>query len=125
MDPHHEVLERTCELLGRVPGVVVHAHWQEREVACMEFSVQIAESAAALERIAMGANVPNRPRSQSPLSVGRHTFAASTEHRDLFASGNLQLLAIHLTWYLHRVGRLATHEANQWLGTWSAVAVDG
>ncbi len=123
MAPHHAILERTCWLLGRVPGVVVHSHWQEPGVACIDFSVQLAESATALEHIAMGANVPNRTPVRSEVSVGRQTLAPSTVSFDMFSSGNLQLLAIHLTWYLHRMGRLEVHEANKWLKSWSAAPV--
>lgn len=88
MNPHQETLERASWLLNIFPGVIVHARWQEPGVACIELSVQLPESASALEHILMGANVPTRPPTRRALSAGRYTFAASTEPRDGFQSGN-------------------------------------
>jgi hypothetical protein len=99
----------------------VHSHRQESSTAFIEFSVTLDESAAVLERAALGANVPSYPPSRQALSIGRHTFAASTEVRDTFAAGNLQLLGAHLTWYLQNLGCLPTEEANLWLDRWGAV----
>ena len=123
MGPVHQTLDRVCLHLGMVPGVVVHAKRQESDISFIEFSVAIEESAQELERAALGANVPSFPPSQFPITAGRHTFAASTAERDTFESGNLQLLAIHLTWYLHRIRVIPTQEANEWLQKWGAVEV--
>ncbi|MCP5478956.1 MAG: hypothetical protein H7A20_09275 [Rhodanobacteraceae bacterium] len=108
--------------LGMVPKP--HAQRQDLIFPVHRVSVaQIEESAQELERAALGANVPSFPPSQFPITAGRHTFAASTAERDTFESGNLQLLAIHLTWYLHRIRVIPTQEANEWLQKWGAVEV--
>ena len=125
MTPKDETLAHVCALLGKVPTVVVQAHSRNRSAARIEFSVQEVESVRALERAALGANVAIEPWTKGvfELPPGSYAFVASTNLRDGFKAGELQLLGIHLAWYLHKVGLLAAPQANALLKPWGAAQV--
>lgn len=121
MDPNRQMLSHVCDLLGRVPGVIVGAHRKERGVARIAFSVLSHESAKAHQRAGIGASVPIEPWEKGVLVPGSDTFVAPTK-RDRGYSG-LQILGIHLSWYLHGTGALETAQANALLRRWQAAEV--
>ena len=125
MNHHHETLVQVCALLSKVPGVTVQSHHERPGVSRIAFSVQETESARALQHAALGANVAIEPWKKGVFELlpGSYAFVASTKLRDGFESGELQLLGIHLAWYLHRIGRLETSRANAMLKPWGAVQV--
>lgn len=123
MDSRLEVLNSVCHLLGLVPDVSVLDHKHDARAARIEFSVLSEDSANALDRISLGANVAVETGIKKILSPGSYTFVASTKPRDGIHSGNLQLLGIHLAWYLHKIGILAAPQANALLKAWGAVPV--
>jgi hypothetical protein len=122
MSSHDAVAACVCDLLRRVPDVTVFELRRVPNAVEIDFCVHSEESARALERIALGANVGINPWEKS-LVLGNRTFIASTQIRDEIASGELQLLGIHLAWYLHRAGRLKASDANTLLRRWGAVEV--
>jgi hypothetical protein len=125
MSSRAELLRRISELMGRVPGVSVNSRRLAPGVGYIEFTVASEDSTRALERIALGANVGIEPwpRTTEPHVV--RTLSALIRNRDEIVHGELQLLGIHLVWYLHRVGVLATAEANPLLREWRAAELGG
>jgi hypothetical protein len=125
MLPHVALLDRVSELLGRVPGVSVHSHRLAPGIAYIEFTVATELSTHALERLALGANVGIEPwpRSTEPYVV--RTLSAFIRERGPILYGELQLLGIHLVWYLHHIGLLSSAEANPLLRQWCALEVGG
>lgn len=123
MDSRLEVLNSVCQLLDLVPGVSVLDHRHDARAARVEFAVQSEDSAHALDRISLGANVVVEPGNKEMLSLGAYAFVASTMPRDGLSSGELQLLGIHLAWYLHKIGILSAPQANALLRAWGAAQV--
>lgn len=126
MHPRAEVLEHVTRLLGQVPGVLVHSYCLSRRVATIEFTVHLTASADALDQLALETNVsiqPPRPKNLRVLPPGSYTFIASAKRLSMIEAGELQLLGIHLVWRLHRLGLLASAEANRLLKHWRARCV--
>jgi len=125
MHTRTETLNQVIQLLEQVPGVTVQSHRLIRRVAQIEFEVQSSETAAALERIAQGANVAIKPGilSAHELPSGSYMLVASAARRDGFDGGELQLLGIHLAWHLHKVGVLGSAQANALLKPWRGARV--
>ena len=65
---------------------------------------------------------PSEPdaSTRSPKQFG---LVANTAKIGEVELGQLQLLAIHLVWHLHKVGLIATSHANILLQTWRGAAV--
>ena len=126
-----DTLQDIVGLLGMLPGIVVTSCERTRDVVQITFYVADGASLAALQREVEGANVALDPwirhafgeavRLDAPV---RHTITANCRAFDSIQFGYLQLLGIHLTWHLHRVGALTAEDANARLDRWRAVRVD-
>jgi len=104
-----------------VPGVTVGPHYELQGIARIGFTVVPEESALAIQRAATGANVPIIPWERGPLVPGHYELVASMQEHDGFSE--LQVLGIHVTWHLYRVGLLSSDQANSRLRRWRATEV--
>jgi len=125
---HKDILESVCRLLGNLPGVRISDFSVADQTTSLRVVVSDGPSMAVLQRLCQGANVCLEPflrmsqaeREAENLVPVSCSLTASAEAFDVFPHGNLQLLAIHAVWELHRISRLQTNAANELLKQWNA-----
>lgn len=134
-DAHYEMLvlsqtiERICGLLAKLPGVTVLGSNLNGDEARFEVLAAGREAIDVLIHLSLGANVTLAPAIRlSELVEFTHSqkkmlLVANSAKRDEIELGELQLLAIHLVWHLHKAGLIATSDANFLLRKWRAAAV--
>jgi hypothetical protein len=118
------------ELIGQLPSTSVEEYSLEGQDAKIVVYVASHRSLWALQRACQGANVGITPWVRykipddgeiQPAAVCK--ISANTAHFETIHSGYLQLLGVHLIWYLHKVGLLEKADANDRLSRWNAVKV--
>jgi len=122
-------------LLSALPGAIVSNATIAQSDVRFEIELDDAESASALQHISLGANILVRSRFESYELDWRDTSAWLRKPLELVATfsprgpeialGQLQLLGIHLVWYLHRRRLIVQGDANEYLRKWNAVTVAG
>ncbi len=120
MNAIDEMLVQTCELLGKLPGVVVLDSGYADNNSQITISVENAASMRVIQNCCEGANVPLEPLIRfSEQSFSADSFqpvqcklVAETESFELIQCGNLQILGIHLIWQLHKLGIMSKSSAN-------------
>jgi hypothetical protein len=125
------ILDRVCGLLERLSAVAVLSAQFYDDRAELTLTTQSAVSLAAIQRSCQGANVDIVPwirlsaaeEAAEKIAPVTSFLTADAEAFEGFDCGYLQLLGIHLVWYLHRTGNLSTSEANELLEMWNGVRV--
>jgi len=122
------VLDQVCELLERLPGVVVLSHRFIDADAQIEIRIDEATIFEDLQHDIMSANVGMdhwlRPSAMATAVFPLHrVMTASASPMEGPDFGYLQILGIHLIWRLHRLGLLTAAEANPRLRAWNALCV--
>jgi len=120
MNAIDEMLVKTCELLGKLPGVVVLDSGYADNNSQIEILVENAASMKVIQNCCTGANVPLEPWIRLPEQSFSIAFfqpvqcrlVAETESFELIQCGSLQILGIHLIWQLHKLGIMSKSSAN-------------
>jgi hypothetical protein len=126
MSEAHQLTAAVCRLLAIFPGVEVICDRTADGLAEIELLFSNAESLRDLQWLCTTANVvmDPSPRLRDTVSMPQYArISASFAPLDDIASGYLQLLAIHLTWRLHKMGLISSVDANQSLTAWKAAVV--
>ena len=132
MNSKLDTLVEVLELIGQLPSTTVEEHSLEGDVA--EFSVRIGShrSRWALQRACQGANVGIKPFVRYKIPEDGEIYpvlvckiSASAAPFEPIRYGYLQLLGIHLVWYLYHVGILEKANASNRLSRWNAVEALG
>ena len=116
MNARDEMLFRTCQLLGQLPGVVILDSRYADHISQIEISVENAASMEVIQNCCMGANVPLEPwiklTEQWLFQPVQCKLVAETESFELIQCGSLQILGIHLIWQLYKLGIMSKSSAN-------------
>ncbi len=120
MNAVDEMLVQTCQLLGKLPGVVVLDSGYADHNSQIEISVENGASMEVIQNCCMGANVPLEPWIKLPEQLLATEYfqpvqcklVAETESFELIQCGSLQILGIHLIWQLHKLGIMPKSSAN-------------
>lgn len=128
MSAHDEALDQVCELLGRLPDVVVLRRRLIDSSAQIDVCIGKATTMDSLQHDVMSANVgmDHWLRSSGMATVAfpvHRIITASASPMKGLDFGYLQILGIHLIWRLHRLGLLTAAQANPRLRAWNAVEV--
>lgn len=118
-------LAAVADLVGRLPGITVLQHELAGSNAMLRVVARGGNVVECMQRLAMETNVAIEPIARSPEADIQleQVLTAGTEPVDHLASGNLQMLGIHVVWRLHRLGRMADSDANAYLAAWGATPV--
>jgi hypothetical protein len=127
MSEVHQLLTAVCRMLALFPDVELTREQLTEDAAQIDLLVRNVDTFRDLQWQCIGANVLLEPTLRlheavpTPLPV---RISASFEAIDDVARvGRLQLLAIHLTWRLHKLGQIPTEEANRQLRAWNGAPV--
>ena len=120
MNAVDEMLVQTCQLLGKLSGVVVLGSGYADHNSQIEISVENPASMEVIQNCCVGANVSLDPWIRLPeQSISTETFqpiecrlVAVTESFELIQCGSLQILGIHLIWQLHKLGIMSKSSAD-------------
>lgn len=128
--PMSEIDQILCEvgaLIALLPGCKILGSNLQDDRAIIELLVEHRDALVVLEDISMAANAGLDPwvdlRNESPSGPVQLTLSPRVSPMEGIAHGNLQLVAIHLVWRLHRAGLMASRDANNLLHRWNAMLV--
>ena len=119
-----QTLDHVCDLLTRLPGVVISQKSLEIDRARIEIMVSKPSAIEPIQQMVLGANVRLDPWVELPAPTRfRGTLIAATSARESIQFGELQLLGIHAVWHLHGAGILDASYANTLLYNWHGAPV--
>ena len=122
-----QTLHEVVSLLALLPGCELRGSKLQGDRAMMEMLVEHRDALAALSEISMAANAALATsailRNESEAWPVRLTLSPAVSPMEGIAHGNLQLVGIHLVWYLHRAGLMTGRDSNHMLQRWNAALV--
>lgn len=122
-------IETVCSLLADLPGITVlgsdliDGQAQFRVFADGPTAIHTLNYLSLSANVALSPTIRTSEWISSAHSAAEMVLVASMAARGEIEHGELQLLAIHLVWYLHKSGLIATPHANRLLQDWHAATV--
>jgi len=120
-----ETLEAVCGLASQIPGLTVLGCEEFPASARIRISATGDQAIRAVQWAAESANTSIEPwlREADAVTKIEQAIVVNVHERDGLEFGELQMLGIHLVWHLHKLGILATHDANVLLREWGVALV--